>query len=122
VPIDVGAGARCACWRATKARAATSPRPPRSTWPRAPRRADRAGRTTPTRVSVSQAEVASRRRRVRPDRRHLGARRQRLETRSCHPGGHAELRLDGVYLLAGKRHADLTTVVTHEGVDGAPTS
>jgi Fe-S cluster assembly protein SufD len=35
-----------------------------------------------------------------------------------HPGGHAELRLDGVYLLAGKRHADLTTVVTHEGVDG----
>lgn len=47
-----------------------------------------------------------------------GARRQRIETRVHHPGGHAQLRLDGVYLLAGKRHADLTTVVTHEGVDG----
>ena len=41
-----------------------------------------------------------------------GARRQRLETRVSHPGGHAPLRLDGVYLLADKRHADLTTVVT----------
>jgi len=48
-----------------------------------------------------------------------GARRQRLETRVHHPGGHAELRLDGVYLLAGKRHADLTTVVDHRAVDGA---
>ncbi|WP_296599278.1 Fe-S cluster assembly protein SufD [Phenylobacterium sp.] len=47
-----------------------------------------------------------------------GARRQRLETRVRHPGGHAELRLDGVYLLSGKRHADLTTAVTHEAVDG----
>jgi Fe-S cluster assembly protein SufD len=48
-----------------------------------------------------------------------GARRQRIETRVAHPGGHATLRLDGVYLLAGKRHGDLTTVVTHEGLDGA---
>jgi Fe-S cluster assembly protein SufD len=48
-----------------------------------------------------------------------GARRQRVETRVVHPGGHATLRLDGAYLLAGKRHADLTTVVTHEGLDGA---
>jgi Fe-S cluster assembly protein SufD len=47
-----------------------------------------------------------------------GGRRQRLETQVRHPGGHAELKLDGVYLLAGKRHADLTTVVTHAGVDG----
>lgn len=47
-----------------------------------------------------------------------GARRQRIETLVRHPGGHAELRLDGVYLLADKRHADLTTVVTHEGFDG----
>jgi Fe-S cluster assembly protein SufD len=47
-----------------------------------------------------------------------GARRQRLETRVRHPGGHAQLRLDGVYLLAGKRHADLTTAVTHAAVDG----
>jgi Fe-S cluster assembly protein SufD len=47
-----------------------------------------------------------------------GARRQRLETRVQHPGGHAQLRLDGAYLLAGKRHADLTTAVTHEGPGG----
>jgi Fe-S cluster assembly protein SufD len=47
-----------------------------------------------------------------------GARRQRLETLVRHPGGHADLRLDGVYLLADKRHADLTTVVTHAAVDG----
>ena len=48
-----------------------------------------------------------------------GARRQRLETRVRHPGGHARLRLDGGYLLRGKRHADLTTVVDHKGLDGA---
>jgi Fe-S cluster assembly protein SufD len=47
-----------------------------------------------------------------------GARRQRLETRVSQPGGHASLRLDGVYLLQDKRHADLTTAVTHEGLDG----
>jgi len=47
-----------------------------------------------------------------------GARRQRLETTVRHPGGHADLRLDGVYLLADKRHADMTTVVTHADVDG----
>jgi len=47
-----------------------------------------------------------------------GARRQRIETTVHHPGGHAQLRLDGVYLLAEKRHADLTTIVTHEGFDG----
>ena len=47
-----------------------------------------------------------------------GARRQRLETRVHHPGGHAQLRLDGAYLLEAKRHADLTTAVTHEGLDG----
>jgi Fe-S cluster assembly protein SufD len=47
-----------------------------------------------------------------------GARRQRLETRVLHPGGHASLRLDGVYLLADKRHSDQTTVVTHTGTDG----
>jgi Fe-S cluster assembly protein SufD len=47
-----------------------------------------------------------------------GARRQRLETRVLHPGGQAELRLDGVYLLADQRHADQTTAVTHAGTDG----
>ena len=47
-----------------------------------------------------------------------GARRQRLETRVSHPGGGASARLDGLYLLEGQRHADITTVVTHGGVDG----
>jgi Fe-S cluster assembly protein SufD len=47
-----------------------------------------------------------------------GARRQRLETRVLHPGGHASLRLDGVYLLADRCHSDQTTVVTHAGTDG----
>lgn len=47
-----------------------------------------------------------------------GARRQRLETRVSHPGHGAAVRLDGLYLLSDRRHADLTTVVTHQGVDG----
>jgi len=47
-----------------------------------------------------------------------GARRQRIETRVAHPGAHADLRLDGIYLLDAQRHADLTTQVTHGGVDG----
>jgi Fe-S cluster assembly protein SufD len=47
-----------------------------------------------------------------------GARRQRIETRVDHPGGGASVRLDGVYLLADQRHADITTVVTHTGMDG----
>ncbi|MBV9993673.1 MAG: Fe-S cluster assembly protein SufD [Caulobacteraceae bacterium] len=48
-----------------------------------------------------------------------GGRRQRLETRVSHPGAGAGVRLDGVYLLAARRHADITTVVTHAGLDGA---
>jgi Fe-S cluster assembly protein SufD len=48
-----------------------------------------------------------------------GAKRQRLETRVSHPGGGASARLDGLYLLGDRRHADITTVVTHAGVDGA---
>jgi len=70
-------------------------------------------------VTVSQAEVQ-----LAPDAAFAqtvvtgGARRQRLQTIIHHPGGHAALRLDGIYLLEGKRHADLTTVVTHEGLDG----
>ena len=47
-----------------------------------------------------------------------GARRQRIETRVRHPGGHAQARLDAVYLLGGKRHADITTEVAHAHVDG----
>jgi Fe-S cluster assembly protein SufD len=70
-------------------------------------------------VNVSQAEVRlAAKAAFRQTVLTSGARRQRIETVVHHPGGHAELRLDGVYLLADKRHADLTTVVTHEGVDG----
>lgn len=47
-----------------------------------------------------------------------GARRQRIETRVRHPGAHAEVRLDGAYLLDAQRHADLTSIVTHGGLDG----
>lgn len=47
-----------------------------------------------------------------------GARRQRLETRVSHPGHGASVRLDGLYLLSDRRHADLTTIVTHQSVDG----
>ncbi len=70
-------------------------------------------------VSVSEAEVT-----LSPTANFAqttvasGARRQRLETRVLHPGGSAEVRLDGVYLLRDKRHSDQTTVVTHAGTDG----
>ena len=47
-----------------------------------------------------------------------GSRRQRAETRVEHPGHGASTRLDGIYLLGDQRHADITTVVTHDGVDG----
>jgi Fe-S cluster assembly protein SufD len=48
-----------------------------------------------------------------------GARRQRIETRVEHAGGGAQARLDGLYRLADRRHADITTVVVHAGPDGA---
>lgn len=70
-------------------------------------------------VSVSEAEVALG---ARADYAQTvllgGARRQRVETRLTHPGRSAKVRLDGIYLLHDKRHADLTTVVTHQGTDG----
>lgn len=47
-----------------------------------------------------------------------GARRQRLETRVTHPGGGAKVRLDGVYELGARRHADITTAISHEGPGG----
>lgn len=47
-----------------------------------------------------------------------GARRQRIETRVTHPGAGASVRMDGLYVLAHRRHADLTTVVVHDGRDG----
>jgi Fe-S cluster assembly protein SufD len=47
-----------------------------------------------------------------------GARLQRHETRVAHPGQGASVRLDGLYVLNGERHADLTTVVEHQGPGG----
>ncbi|WP_340646767.1 Fe-S cluster assembly protein SufD [Phenylobacterium sp.] len=70
-------------------------------------------------VNVSQAQVT-----LAPSAEYgqtvitSGARRQRIETQVTHPGANAKLRLDGLYLLEDKRHADLTTVVLHQGVDG----
>ncbi|HEY5072364.1 MAG TPA: Fe-S cluster assembly protein SufD [Caulobacteraceae bacterium] len=48
----------------------------------------------------------------------FGAKRQRLETQVRNPGGGASVRLDGIYLLNGQRHADITTIVAHTGVGG----
>lgn len=70
-------------------------------------------------VTVSRAEID-----LAPGARFAqtvitaGARRQRLETRLRHPGGGASARMDGLYLLRDRRHADITTVVAHEGRDG----
>jgi Fe-S cluster assembly protein SufD len=47
-----------------------------------------------------------------------GAKLQRHETRLAHPGEGATARIDGVYLLDGDRHADLTSVVRHNGLNG----
>lgn len=47
-----------------------------------------------------------------------GAKLQRLETHVAHPGEGASVRMDGLYLLADARHADLTSVVSHQGRDG----
>jgi Fe-S cluster assembly protein SufD len=47
-----------------------------------------------------------------------GAKLQRHETRVAHPGEHVSVRLDGLYVLGGERHADLTTAVEHKGVGG----
>ena len=70
-------------------------------------------------VSVSSTQVA-----LGPEARFAqtlltdGAKRQRIETHVAHPGAGAGVRLDGVYLLSRQHHADLTTVVEHQGVDG----
>jgi Fe-S cluster assembly protein SufD len=43
----------------------------------------------------------------------FGARLARLETNLTHEGEGASARMDGAYLLTGRRHADLTSVVRH---------
>jgi Fe-S cluster assembly protein SufD len=47
-----------------------------------------------------------------------GAKLQRFETNVAHPGEGAEVRIDGLYLLDGVRHSDLTSVVSHGGLNG----
>ncbi len=47
-----------------------------------------------------------------------GAKLQRHETRVVQPGDDASVRIDGVYVLGGDRHSDLTTVVEHKGAGG----
>jgi len=47
-----------------------------------------------------------------------GARVQRQETHVAHPGAGAFVHIDGLYVLADARHADLTTVVEHVAGDG----
>ena len=47
-----------------------------------------------------------------------GAKRQRFETHLRHPGEGASVRLDGAYVLSGKRHSDQTSVVAHAGEGG----
>ena len=70
-------------------------------------------------VSVSIADVVlSARSRFAQTVLTTGAKRQRLETRIAHPGAAATVRMDGVYLLKDRRHADITTVVDHVGPGG----
>ncbi|HLK24855.1 MAG TPA: Fe-S cluster assembly protein SufD [Caulobacteraceae bacterium] len=64
-------------------------------------------------IAVSTAEVdLGARARFAQTVLSRGARRQRFETHIRH-GEHAEVRLDGVYLLDGDRRADLTSEVLH---------
>jgi Fe-S cluster assembly protein SufD len=73
-------------------------------------------------VSVSQCEVElSPKSAFRQTVVASGARLQRHETHVRHPGGNAQARLDGLYILRDRRHADLTTVLTHAGPDGMTT-
>jgi Fe-S cluster assembly protein SufD len=48
-----------------------------------------------------------------------GAKRRRLETHVAHLGEGAAARIDGVYLLSGASHADITTLVAHRVPGGA---
>ena len=48
-----------------------------------------------------------------------GAKLQRIETRITHYAQGAQVQADGLYLLNGARHADLTSVVRHVEHDGA---
>ncbi len=70
-------------------------------------------------ISVNSAEVHLKPRgRFSQTTFATGAQLQRLETRLVHPGEGADVRMDGVYLLTGARHGDMTSVVSHSGLNG----
>jgi len=72
-----------------------------------------------TAVSVTQAEVTlAAGGRYRQTVLTTGAKLQRFETRLNHHAQGADARLDGLYLLNGARHADLTSVVDHMQANG----
>ena len=72
------------------------------------------GNDDPEAVSVSMATIAlAPAARLQQTTITSGARRQRLETRVAHAGGGAAARMDGLYLLRGRRHADITTAIEH---------
>jgi Fe-S cluster assembly protein SufD len=70
-------------------------------------------------ISVTEAEV-----KVAPGAAYrqttvtTGAKLQRQATSVAHGGDAAEVRLDGLYALEGSRHSDLTSVVSHSGLNG----
>jgi Fe-S cluster assembly protein SufD len=73
-------------------------------------------------ISISQSQVQ-----LQPGARYAqtvvtaGAKLQRHETHLFHPGGGAQARADGLYLLNDRRHGDLTSVLTHALPDGVST-
>lgn len=70
-------------------------------------------------ISIAQAEVRVEAGGVyRQTIVTTGAKLQRLETQVKHFGQGADVRLDGLYVLDGDRHADLTSVVDHLERDG----
>ena len=70
-------------------------------------------------LSVTEADV-----RVAPGAHYrqttvtTGAKLQRQATTVSHGGAEADVRIDGLYALSGERHADLTSVVSHSGLNG----
>jgi Fe-S cluster assembly protein SufD len=70
-------------------------------------------------VSIATAEVSlGKRAHFAQTVLTTGAKLQRHETRLAHPGEGAEVRIDGLYMLDGARHSDLTSVVSHGGLNG----
>ena len=73
-------------------------------------------------VSVTEAEVnLAAGGKYRQTVLTTGARLQRFETRLAHHANGADARMDGLYLLKGARHTDLTSVVDHLEAHGTTT-